>query len=618
MKQKNGQKDKKGLAAFFRDSAIRWFDAVILLALMLFCFLSYEMRDLYHTAGCSYGYLDGHFLDFYDYLAANGIAEDGSTGLFASYLPTVYLIFAVWNIPMKLFGRMPQASAMLSLVPMLYAKILPCIAYFTCGTLVYKISVIFGMRERKAKLCTYAFLSMPVGLYGQFILGQYESFLILFILLGFYFWLKKKDLYFLLFFAVAVSIKYTALLVFLPLLVLREKKILKMLLYMVLVFAVAGIEFLVYMHSPVFMAYAFGIGGSGDAPTGYVTNAAYFTGFFLGGELKYVVYLAFVAVAFVLAFAYFKQTRDDNEEARYALYFVGLALAAFFCFSKWHPQWLMLLVPFFTIGAFLHKNTRAFFALELLFSVIFIMFCTCQFGLITDEVMIERGILKYLLPGRKLSSYSAMSDYFGFLDMSLELTILTALIAIFAVFRHPKMLAEDGSISQDGAIGWLRARYIIPILMFILVSLFVVKNTIDRPGPFYREEARAIFVNLTEEEEVTQKVVTENGSVSRLQFPVSRGEAFDPVYFTVRVEDEGGTVLYEKRLYSGDYAEGEVVRLKPRIKTQENAELSVIFTAEKPGQDAGFCLLGAEGDAYDEATSGGKTLGYHLDMVLFP
>ena len=63
---------------------LRWYDWVILFALMAFLFLAYQMHDLAHTAGCSYGYLNGHIFDFYDYLAAHGIAEDGEPGLWAS------------------------------------------------------------------------------------------------------------------------------------------------------------------------------------------------------------------------------------------------------------------------------------------------------------------------------------------------------------------------------------------------------------------------------------------------------------------------------------------------------------------------------------------------------
>ena len=610
-------KERKSLFRFFEDSAVRWYDLVILLILMAFFFLSYEMRDLLHTAGCSYGYLDGHFFDFYDYLAEYGIAEDGSIGLHASYLPTVYLLFALWNIPMKLLGRVPAASAQLSFFPMMYAKLLPCIVWLACGVMVYKISLLYGMRERKSKLCLYAFLSMPVGLYGQFILGQYESIMIFLVLLGYYYWLKKKDFQFILFFALAVSVKYTALLVFLPLLVLREKKILKMLLYFVLVLSVAGLEFLVYMHSPVFMAYAFGVGASGDNPTGYINNAAYFTGFWRGGELKYVVYLAILSVILVLAYAYFKQTHDDTEERNYALYFTGLTLAALFCFSKWHPHWLMLLVPFFTVGAFLHKNTKGFMALELVFSVIFLAFCTCQFGDVADDVMLERGIFKYMLPDGRLSSYSTMADYLGFLDMSLELTVMTALIAAFALLKHPKFLSEDPAASQDQAAGWLRARYILPMMLYLMVSLLVVKNTINAPEAGYREESRSIFVNLNEEARVTQPLPEDVTSVGKLQFPVSRGEDFDPAAFTVRILDDSGTVLYETELYAEDYSEGEVVRLKPGVSS-EAGQLSVEFIAERPDKKAGFCLLAADSAAYEEAYSDFKDLGCHLDMVIYP
>ena len=615
MKQKT--KERKRLLRFFEDSAVCWYDIVILLILMGFFFLSFEMRDLLHTAGCSYGYLDGHFFDFYDYLAEYGIAEDGTYGLHASYLPTIYLLFAIWNIPMKLLGRVPVASAQLTFFPMMYAKLLPCLVWLACGVVIYKISLLYGMRERKSKLCMYAFLSMPVGLYGQFILGQYESIMIFLVLLGYYYWLKKKDFKFIMFFALAVSVKYTALLVFLPLLVLREKKIFKMLLYFVLVLSVAGLEFLVYMHSPVFMAYAFGVGGSGDNPTGYINNAAYFTGFWRGGELKYVVYLSILFVILVLAFAYFRHTHDDKEERNFGLYYTGLVLAAFFCFSKWHPHWLMLLIPFFTIGAFLHRNTKGFMALELLFSLVFLAFCTCQFGGVADEVMLEKGIFKYMLPDGKISSYSTMADYLGILDMSVELTVMTALIAAFALLKHPKMLAEDPAVSEDHAVGWLRARYIIPMMLYLLVSLLVVKNTLNAPDPGYNEEARVIFVNLNEEGMVTQPLPEEVTSVGKLQFPVSRGEDFDPAAFYVRILDEDGAVLYETELYAEDYSEGEVVRLEPGVFL-ESGRMSVEFAAERPDKKAGFCLLAADSGAYQEAYSAGKDLGYHLDMVVFP
>ena len=174
----------KSFAGLFQNSAVKWFDWVILAVLMAFCFFSFNMRDLLHTAGCSYGYLDGHLRGFYDYLAEFGIDEHGEAGLFAAYLPTIYLIFAVWNIPMKLFGVVPQATAQLNIIALMWAKILPCVMYIVCGILVYKIAKKLRMQDRKAKVVMFSFLSMPVAFAGQFILGNYESFLLFFVLMG--------------------------------------------------------------------------------------------------------------------------------------------------------------------------------------------------------------------------------------------------------------------------------------------------------------------------------------------------------------------------------------------------------------------------------------------------
>ena len=88
------KKKQSALKTLFplQEKPLYLIDWIVLLLLMAVLFVSFEMRDLVHTAGCSYGFLDGHIFSFYDYLAEWGIAEDGSTGLIASYLPSVYVI----------------------------------------------------------------------------------------------------------------------------------------------------------------------------------------------------------------------------------------------------------------------------------------------------------------------------------------------------------------------------------------------------------------------------------------------------------------------------------------------------------------------------------------------
>lgn len=605
----------KNAYSWLTDGPVRFWDYLILAGLLLFCFVSYEMRDLFHTAGCSYGFLDGHFLDFYDYLAKEGIAEDGSIGLHASYMPTAYLIFAVWNLPMKLLGIVPHATAKLSTVAIMWAKILPCLVYFAGAYVVYLITQELGFSVRRGKLVFYAYLTMPVSLYGQFILGQYESFIVFASLLGVYYWLKKKDLWFVFWFAIAVTFKYTAILLFIPLLLLREKHFWRILLYTACVFLLFALEFALYMHSPVFMSYGFGVGNAGDNPTGYVNYAAYFTGYFFGGGVEFYVYLAYLAFAFVCAYAYFLKT-DEADWKRYGMFIACLSMAALFCFSKWHPHWLMLAVPFWTITAFMHRDSKIFMILDLLFMVLFVMFCTGQFVQITDEVMLNRGIFRLILPDGAVGNVTSMNEIIGKLDMSMELSLLTAMIAVYAVFKHPKFMAETFTEGEE-PIGWIRARSILGLLFFILPSLLVVKDNIGGPVRTYEEDRRMIWVDFHDDRTVSQPFVSEGTGIVKLKFPVSVGENPDKPRLYVSLTDEAGSTLWTDYISTGKYGEGLFAVLKPDVSLEPGKTYSVNFTVPDASEDTTFCLLACPEENYENAVSGGETLPYHLNMNLY-
>ena len=609
---------KEGIHRFGRlfEGPIKWYDAAILLSICIFCFLSYTMRDILHTAGCSYGYLDGHIFDFYDYLAESGISETGSLGLHASYLPTVYILFAIWNIPMKLIGLMPQASAVLGTIPTYWAKILPCLAFVFSGYIVFLIATELRMSSHKAKICMYAYLTMPVCLFGQFILGQYESFIVLSILLGVYFWLKKRTVWFIFWFSVAVTFKYTALILFIPLLVLREKNFWKILLQLICVLGLFALEFLIYFHSEAFRTYAFGIGSSGDNPTGYFMNAAYFTGFEMGTDFRYMVYLSVVAFIFVLGYSYFQKPDNAQAEGKYAMYILCLSAAALFSFSKWHPHWLMIAVPFWTLTAFLHKNTKIFLILDLLFGVLFVMFSVCQFPEVCDEVMLNEGIFKFILPDRTIGTYTTMADYLGKLDMSIELSVLTALIGAYAVFKHPKYMSADPDSSVDKCIGWIRTRYILTALVFIVPSLLCVSGTLNAHAS-YEENHREILVTMYDGSDLKQPFVSDGTELKKLQFPVSRGELWNEGTLRVSVETEAGETLYIEEVSFTDCREGAFVSLSPNIGLTDGETYVVHFTSEVDG-DSSFSLLSTFSESdYKTAFCANLPADYHLDMKIF-
>lgn len=69
--------------------------AFYLLSLAL-CFLIFQQGDLIHTYTSSYAYLNGHFVDFYDFNKVYMERND--------YLPGMYVVFALWGLPLKVLG----------------------------------------------------------------------------------------------------------------------------------------------------------------------------------------------------------------------------------------------------------------------------------------------------------------------------------------------------------------------------------------------------------------------------------------------------------------------------------------------------------------------------------
>ena len=105
-------------------------------------FLLFQQGDLSHTAASSYAYLNGHFADFYDYNKKYMGGND--------YLPLIYVIFAIWNIPLHLFGLNSSMGGMGALLPIelaieiAWAKLLLVAFFFAAAKVLAKISGVIG------------------------------------------------------------------------------------------------------------------------------------------------------------------------------------------------------------------------------------------------------------------------------------------------------------------------------------------------------------------------------------------------------------------------------------------------------------------------------------------
>lgn len=328
--------------------------------LLLVVYFSFYHGDMFATGWDSLSYLFGKPLDFYE-----NCRKNRPQGLF--YPPTVYAVFALWFSPLKLLGIVKSAS---SFSPGLvyWAKALTTLVYLISGLIFYKVTQFYADDNAWGKYATALWLTMPFAVFSQFIFSGYDIFHVVLALIGFFLFLRGKSFTAAACFGVAITFKYFPTFAFIPLLLLFEKRLGRLVASLVIFVAPTVFVHALYQHSPVFVETVVNYG---------LIDRVYADSMSLGSGWQ--VYWLFAAFFALCAFAYMA----DIEKERLSLvaayvYLVGSVLP--FLFIVWHPQWMMCIAPALTLTTVLNKRSERFFLLDLVGMLLFVAFTSDQFA----------------------------------------------------------------------------------------------------------------------------------------------------------------------------------------------------------------------------------------------
>lgn len=348
------------------------------------CFLVFKQSDLTHTYTSSYAYLGGHFYDFYDYNKPFMVRND--------YLPLMYLIFALWNLPLKILGLLTPADQGIAVwqlstsIEILWSKLLLSTFFLGCILMVGKIADLLGNGNQGDGINPrILFATSPIAIFAVFIFSQYDVIGVFFTLLGIYFYFQKKFLRFAVFFSIAISFKYFACFIYLPLVLIIEKRPLHILKYGVIGILVTLLQIGAYWHSDVFQSSFFALAGDKT------------------GEAMHRGKAIYIALAYTLLciYAYLSKV-SPMPEKRYwymrAIFICTLAYALMFSLVRWHPQWLLILMPFFALATPYIRHQKIFIGLETLAYIAFVWLCVNGWAKNVDVTMAQEGILHNYIP----------------------------------------------------------------------------------------------------------------------------------------------------------------------------------------------------------------------------
>lgn len=304
--------------------------ATLLFAILVFYYT--DIMDVLNNAVLLYETLrgKGEFRHYYTYSA-----EYASSVYAANYEILIYFVFMIWNLPTAIAAER-GFDYMNSLKAIVWCKCLVLLTMVACVYLLWKIYDILAEetnRNKKEEILNVAlfFLSSPLVIMAGFIACQFDSLAFVFILLGVYYYLQDKTVPFLLSFYISFPFKAFSIFVFIPLILLHEKKIWKAALELIGIFTLPCFFNIIFRMDP---SYDILLSSQNRDARGLITGAVISIG---KVDLNIFIALYFVICLFSLFAQY---------EKRYAIYLCAVTFASFVLFVPIRSYWVFLMEPF--------------------------------------------------------------------------------------------------------------------------------------------------------------------------------------------------------------------------------------------------------------------------------
>ena len=293
----------------------------------------------------------GQFFHFYDYVMIHSRYR-----LSANYNVIMYLLFAVcllpYDIACALFGEIPLYYGQL------WYNLIVTVVYVITGYRVRALLKVWNIDAKKSDLVTVLFFTNPLLLYGTVGFSQLDIFYIALFVEGLLLFEKKKTDKACLLWSLAVAMKALPILVIVPLLLLREKRLLQLLRYLIETMSLLILSQFIY-------------GGS----EGWILNQQHNPHFerLFNNMLPVQRGSAsiFLIVYFLILFYCWTTKRKEDYQATILC---GVTVfMAFFCFCDWYAQYVTLAGLFLVWAVLLVEDARIYLGIEAFLSLGFIL-----------------------------------------------------------------------------------------------------------------------------------------------------------------------------------------------------------------------------------------------------
>ena len=450
----------------------------VLFLILLFANCIFMYSDLANTISNSiiFGHCATHgdLLNFYDISVRQTVTDWAAT-----YNVPVYILFSIWNLPVYLIfkARGGQFNVEWTSSPMIsvWSKTLVLLFSLLVAYMIYRIIYICTQNTQLSLIGTLLYLSSLLALFPSSVAGQLESISMFFMLLGLYFFLTNKNLLFFLAFLFAAPFKLFAILLELPLLVLKEKNIFKAGGIWIASTSLLILEKIIFHGSE---AYHYALGAQSESAFLQIAGSD-----ILIGNGKFSLSLFIIIYVIVLVYAYTRYSYTKYH----VIYISLLVWFSFIAFVNITFYWIYLLVPFIILALTINNYC---FSLSVVVTTIgelsyFIVMLLRKCTIFTDRFLLSRTLLPKIIsiPSYSLLRWRNLPNYLANLGFSEEYTpaffsIFVGAVISLLYLTNPRNQVHDKEVKIDaGILIWLWIRALFSAFFIILLLYAGLKTT---------------------------------------------------------------------------------------------------------------------------------------------
>ncbi|MDO5555873.1 MAG: hypothetical protein Q4G09_04340 [Clostridia bacterium] len=438
-----------------------------------FLFLCFMYSDIIYTTAHSNNIftalLQGNFFGVYEVNYGFTLTEFFSTPVNVVYDLPIYIFFMIWNFPVWIIQNILKINLLTNLFSLLWTKSLLIFFLFACSCVVKKICRKLNIKETLIKWIILIFVSSPLVFSSLFIIGQYDIIALFFILLGIYAYMNNDYKKFILWFAIAIPLKLFAIFAFIPLVLLKEKKITKIILSIICGCLILAVSRFFSSLMPYYIEST-ELFNSGMLDRLLSTSVLQIN---LGEASAF-----FIAYFILCIFCYIKSVDSENLLKKYAIYIPFASFSILFLLVLYHPFWLIYTTPFFAILLFINpKYFKVNLILDMVMSASALISQIYYFYWCFGAKQINNMLIPHLF-GYKEDMTMTVKDILENLQISKFLPAVLAAyfacVVCMLIINFPKDIEHNKSeeFVIERSVIWSRMLIIVPTAILMIVCYY--------------------------------------------------------------------------------------------------------------------------------------------------